>query len=316
MPDTTFACPACGRKFKWSAKMAGKQVRCKCGDVMTVPTQAAGGGGAPRPAPPSPAASSSAPPPLDLPLDPPAPRRCPACNRAVSAEALICVNCGHNLQTGETIAPRAAQAARMKDDGEIDARMMKFVSYGVTMVFLGMLAMIGAPFVGIAINATPFFDLTQRAIDGFIEFSFYGGIVLNTVGPFLCLVVPKESDARQFIYAAVGFELTALAISLYGAMATVPDWLDVLHTGVSFIGILMFVTFLRRLAFYLREDGLAEDADDLLRAGIGLIIAFLLTAVPILGCFAALAYLIGLIYFVIKYAVLLAQMNTVTAKYR
>src|SRR4051794_39955254 len=34
----TFTCPSCGKEYPWSEQLAGKKGRCKCGTVMTVPT--------------------------------------------------------------------------------------------------------------------------------------------------------------------------------------------------------------------------------------------------------------------------------------
>ena len=55
---STFACGACDRKFLWSEQLAGKKVRCKCGEAIRVPGGAQAGATAtpassPRLSPPS-----------------------------------------------------------------------------------------------------------------------------------------------------------------------------------------------------------------------------------------------------------------------
>src|SRR5437762_5204437 len=34
-----FACEGCGRKYTWKNELAGRRVKCKCGQVMTVPAE-------------------------------------------------------------------------------------------------------------------------------------------------------------------------------------------------------------------------------------------------------------------------------------
>jgi len=33
---TRFSCDGCNRSYTWKAELAGKRVKCKCGQVMTV----------------------------------------------------------------------------------------------------------------------------------------------------------------------------------------------------------------------------------------------------------------------------------------
>lgn len=43
MPEvisTGFGCKACGRRFAWKPALAGKRVKCSCGNVLTVPATA------------------------------------------------------------------------------------------------------------------------------------------------------------------------------------------------------------------------------------------------------------------------------------
>jgi hypothetical protein len=49
MSDTgsKFTCGGCSRSYTWKAELANKRVKCKCGQVMTVPAAAPGAAGAP-----------------------------------------------------------------------------------------------------------------------------------------------------------------------------------------------------------------------------------------------------------------------------
>src|SRR3954451_7877631 len=35
--STKFSCDGCGRAYAWKESLAGKRVKCKCGQAMTVP---------------------------------------------------------------------------------------------------------------------------------------------------------------------------------------------------------------------------------------------------------------------------------------
>ncbi|HSV13741.1 MAG TPA: hypothetical protein VLI90_05750, partial [Tepidisphaeraceae bacterium] len=50
---STFVCSACGKKFVWKPELAGKTVRCKCGQSIAVPTGAAPAVAAPAAARPA-----------------------------------------------------------------------------------------------------------------------------------------------------------------------------------------------------------------------------------------------------------------------
>src|SRR5438552_17401640 len=34
-----FSCDGCGKTYAWKAELAGKRVKCKCGQAMTVPSE-------------------------------------------------------------------------------------------------------------------------------------------------------------------------------------------------------------------------------------------------------------------------------------
>jgi hypothetical protein len=98
-------CSSCGVKYRWKAELAGKSVKCKCGQKIKVPAQALGivqGPSAPPPLPvqgqqaPSSTPAKSIPAPGAIPAPPP-PRRCPKCKEAVSGNAVLCVSCGMML---------------------------------------------------------------------------------------------------------------------------------------------------------------------------------------------------------------------------
>ena len=93
------ACPQCGKQYRWSEQYAGRKVRCKCGQTMRMPAEA-------------PTAAESAAGMYDL-ADSGAPAggagTCPSCSAAMPADAVICIECGYNVQTGQRMGePDAA----------------------------------------------------------------------------------------------------------------------------------------------------------------------------------------------------------------
>jgi hypothetical protein len=88
--DPKFACPACGKQYKWKPEMAGRTAKCACGAKLTVPATAPVAASAPSSAP-APAPSKTG-------------RACPNCKSALPAGAVLCVNCGYNLKTGQTLS--------------------------------------------------------------------------------------------------------------------------------------------------------------------------------------------------------------------
>src|SRR4051794_18182068 len=98
-----FACDGCGKSYSWKPELAGRRVKCKCSQVMTVPAS-------------DPSQSEPAPDGFDdlyalaegTPIEtaavtPPAFSRgtpCPQCGATMESGAVLCVSCGHNMKTG------------------------------------------------------------------------------------------------------------------------------------------------------------------------------------------------------------------------
>lgn len=116
--DPKFSCTACGKEYRWKPELAGRKAKCGCGAALVVPAGPPGGGDpapAAKPAASAPAALpsvASATPapnakPIDAkPTDDAAVGRgsCPSCGAALAAGAVLCVNCGYNLKTGQTLS--------------------------------------------------------------------------------------------------------------------------------------------------------------------------------------------------------------------
>lgn len=100
-----FSCEGCGKSYAWKSELAGKRVKCKCGQPLTVPredpaaAEADFGGfddfealanGTPVDAYAAAPVSSAGP-------------TCPSCGGGVTPGAVLCMNCGYNLKTGKKV---------------------------------------------------------------------------------------------------------------------------------------------------------------------------------------------------------------------
>ena len=108
-----FACPECGQKYSWKSEIVSKRVRCKCDAVFTVP-DAPLTGPAQLPGVGAAAVPSSA------------EKNCPSCHAEVAPNAVICIGCGFNMETGQTTgtdlgrAIKTAHKRRRVYDGHAD----------------------------------------------------------------------------------------------------------------------------------------------------------------------------------------------------
>lgn len=126
-----FACPSCGRSYRWKPELAGRTAKCKCGGAIRVPAEApdvaaeafeapAAPVRAPVPpalSPPAPArspATAARPPAMPLarkvpdpapPIDvAPTSKSCPSCGESIPAAAVLCVACGYDFRTGKRLS--------------------------------------------------------------------------------------------------------------------------------------------------------------------------------------------------------------------
>lgn len=103
--DPKFACPYCGKLYRWKPEMAGRSAKCACGAKLVVPAEAPKSVAVPV-APPAPVASQST---------------CPGCGAALSPGAVLCVNCGFNLKTGKKLAAVVVETEEPADESDAAA---------------------------------------------------------------------------------------------------------------------------------------------------------------------------------------------------
>ena len=121
--SSILACSGCGKRYKAPAQLAGKRLRCKCGEIITVPV--------PRPVRQPVPSDMVMPEELDLSsasgllsasgFIPEAGRmiNCPSCSVPMSPEAVLCTACGFNTATGKKlhgVKEKKSKAAPLKPE--------------------------------------------------------------------------------------------------------------------------------------------------------------------------------------------------------
>jgi hypothetical protein len=122
MSEVKFSCPGCGQHISCDAALGGQQIACpSCQAAMVVP------GGAPAAPEPAPI------------------RSCPSCGAAVHDEAVICTQCGLNLQTGKRLAAQPAGRTPLRRPAPPSSSWVKNsnVWVGVVLAVLGVLFVAG-----------------------------------------------------------------------------------------------------------------------------------------------------------------------------
>jgi hypothetical protein len=132
-PVSEVECTGCGQSLKVAAGMPGESVRCpNCREPVTVPSEERPrvklkGEGVPPPLPVAAAAGAGA-------------AECPSCHAPVMAEAVICVQCGLNLQTGKKMTAGTVTASREEIREQKESRQKLIKNIVLIVVVVGILA--------------------------------------------------------------------------------------------------------------------------------------------------------------------------------
>jgi hypothetical protein len=145
MPN--IVCEGCGKKYRWKPELAGKKVKCKCGQVLEIPEppkdddrnddsfgaiELADVGSSSH--------STPAPPKRDKPAKPKSPigevkiaggdiepigrgksdddsGKCPNCGTPLADGAVVCIQCGFNRKTGKKLG---TEHGEVQSEGVLD----------------------------------------------------------------------------------------------------------------------------------------------------------------------------------------------------
>jgi hypothetical protein len=148
-----FSCDDCGKSYSWKPELAGRRVKCKCGQPLSVPkadpAAAAAVATAVEDVPPGfeDLYALGAGTPVE-PVTPPAFARaatpCPSCGAGVAADAVLCVSCGHNLKTGKKVKTKSVAPSAGGGGGRVGAPALAGATAGSGGGGLGGYAMLAA----------------------------------------------------------------------------------------------------------------------------------------------------------------------------
>jgi hypothetical protein len=232
---------------------------------------------------------------------------CPACGHQLSAEAVLCIECGYDLRTrqkhktveifgdDETSPGPATRAPKRRKErlpigfGKV-RHGLGFHSVRVALQLLAFFALM--VLIGYSLVKKP------QAADGVLVLG--AGVVIGSavmaglvgiVGSILGLWASGASWARLFLLVSLVLDLSALPVVAYLRHAGIPPQLVWI---VSFASWVFFMLFLHRLAQFIDEPGAADDVGSLITGGVALFVAVPLLLL-LLGLFASLTGTGGLI---------------------
>ena len=258
---------SCGAGFAAPDQYAGKKVKCpKCGGALAVPA-ADNAGAAPqtasRPAATTkaasrPAASAAPPPPVqsgvaDLfeleGLAGQASSRCSKCQASMPLGAVICVACGYNSQTGETVF---TTVKRTKSDGHgsaaetVLAKAAEELAKGPVMakeqttggVLAGYVLSFGLLVLAVVTMWLAYIGFMKIESSG--NSQYYAGIVMMVVGNLMGFVAAIVLIVKNF-KAGLVHGLCSIFIPfyapIYGALSGNGFWAFLMIMGMFFQGI-------------------------------------------------------------------------------
>jgi len=211
MADIKFSCPHCEQHIQAEDSYAGTQIACPtCSGGLVIP----GSPTAPAPARVSVRVSAGAAPaqtPASV-ADPPsdsAASVCPSCSAALPRGAILCINCGYNLKTGQRmVAGRPAALGKpSSDQWETPWYKTAYPYVGLLVVALGLFYFLGREnpammlaFVGIAVLYSLTIHITV-IVAAFRESAGTG--LLTLCIPFYALYFVfkvSESDTLKVLY--------------------------------------------------------------------------------------------------------------------
>ncbi|QNN22952.1 hypothetical protein HED60_11965 [Planctomycetales bacterium ZRK34] len=253
MPN--IVCEGCGKKYRWKPELAGKKVKCKCGQVLEIPDPPqeddpnddsfgaieladVGESSHAKPAPPKPSKPDKPASPIgevkiaggdiepvglgggeDDEADDSG--NCPSCGQPLAIDAVLCIQCGFNRNTGKKIGTVGEMEGDEAGDGATSHKLhqlkqwkipvaMVVIGLGVNLMFvmsqgaeegvevnpavtligmligtgLGVVLMVGAAFLAAPLLDTTFGDI-RTAILKLAAVYVTPGVLMSLVSAFM-----------------------------------------------------------------------------------------------------------------------------------
>lgn len=142
---------------------------------------------------------------------------------------------------------------------------LRIVYYGIVAIILAVIIAIPAAFI------MPMLIIVPGALA-------VVGWLMVTFGPFFCLTAPPETEARNFVIAAITCNVLAFIArvvpNVVGAMAGNSLFLEIVEGIGGLFGLagwILFLLFLMRMASYLQRDDIRSKAKTVLLGSLILI---------------------------------------------
>ncbi len=265
--ERSFNCPHCQRQYKWRSALAGKKVKCKCGQVLTIPGSPASPDAlpsAPATAPVAPSQPVVAAPVVSPPTPPP-----PAADPDDPLAALASASAQEAYEHPETYQRVVRHTHYESEDIHALQRvnagfgMMIVVGIIAVMLWLGLLVAVALIIAG-AMAASKGMLATGGML--MLILIFGGGAVgvAWLVGVIMLLTAPRAAEIRGLMVAALVIPFIAIAFSIGLAVL-----LHVLKAGTAVdaagipgilgmgVAMLCFMTYHTRLAKYIEKHRIA-----------------------------------------------------------
>ncbi len=267
-----FPCQNCGKQLKLRDGLVGKHVKCPhCQTILAVPlegTEIQEGG---------PVAFSSA----DF-------KDCPECGKPMPSEAVVCLRCGFNRNTGKRLVTRIKKSTKK----QTLPQQLQTVRLGLAFHYARLVIFLATPVVlilalilgALASAAGPLAGLGAGVIIGVVGILLILALLatpaLGMVGSILCAWAPQKK-ARTLILISFGLDLGSFGVSIVqlvlrflGSLGAAPLALffQFLQMGLALAAWVLFMLFLRRLAYEFEEWGRADEAGYIVYTGAVLII--------------------------------------------
>lgn len=309
------SCPSCGKGYRWQPSLTGRAVPCKqCGAEFEVP-DAPGVGVALNEAPPGESgvydlAAPEAQEPTRQLAAPARDGKCPNCNSKVKDHAVICINCGFNMQQGRAMDKPAVSELSQKDRKQSE-RNAKAPIRGMALVRTGLwlnlasivLIVLAVPMGIVAAIAGKDFDLVINALA-------YLSLGSAMVGSALCFAAPGEIRFGRLILAlSIVLSLISTIIVWKTDGGSMDDGFTILADLMGIAGTACFLYFFVLLARYLDFSEITERAEKVLGLYVTVQLGFYLMLLPLIGCFLAIPLLIAAVYTLWLYVTLLIDLN-------
>ena len=216
-------------------------------------------------------------------------KNCPGCGTRLPAEAVLCVDCGLDLQSGQRLKTSVKKAPKKQDQaGKLArvrlglafhfARLIIFLASPVVLllaIVVGAMASAGGRTTGLAGG------LLAVIVAVLVVVALLSTPVLGIIGSILCAWVPKKS-ARTMIMvsmaldmASFGLGIVTLLLTVTGALSEVPALTVALQFAQLCLTVaawVLFMIFLRRLALSIEEWGQADEAGQIIWFGALLVL--------------------------------------------